>query len=514
MTNEIEPADDGMMWRILGGFAAAKFFLHLLTANVYGIFRDEFYYVACAKHLAWGYVDHPPLSIAILSAVRGLIGDSQLALRLVPALAGAATVLMIGLIARRLGGGWFAVALSCLAALVAPVYLAIGSFYSMNVFDQLLWACLLYIFAGIAQGGGGRQWLLFGVLAGIGLLNKVSVLFLGFGLVVALILTPERRHFRDKYLYLGGGLALLIFLPHLLWQMVNGWPTLEFTVNAATSKNAPVGLLGFFMAQVLLGNPFLLPLWVGGVGFALWRPALPVYRVFAIFFVSVFLLLALTYGKDYYLGPAYAAAIPLGALAVEKLARSRPRLRMAYAGVLVVSLALLAPLAMPVLPPATFIAYQDAIGVAPPQSERDRVGALPQHFADRFGWEELAQTMQQAVETLSPEERATAIIIGTNYGNAGALNYYREKYGLPAAFTAHNNGYLWGYGGGDGAVVLTFGMGMRDRSTLESVFTQVEEVARFSHPYNRPAESDVPIYVCRGPKVEFKTLWERLRVFI
>src|SRR5271157_3335220 len=198
--------------------ALIKLALHLVTHKGFGFLSDEFYCIACSKRLAWGYVDHPPLSILLLRLDRWLFGDSLLSIRLLPALAGGATVLLTGLLARRLGAGRFGQWLAQLCVLIAPVYLAFSHTFSMNAFEVLFWLAAFYILVLIFDGGSPKLWIAFGLVAGLGLQNKITMLSLGFGLVVGLVLTRQRRHFLSGWFWLGGALAGLIFLPYVLWQ--------------------------------------------------------------------------------------------------------------------------------------------------------------------------------------------------------------------------------------------------------------------------------------------------------
>ena len=487
--------------------------LHLVTANVYGIFRDEYYYIACAQRLAWGYVDHPPFSIAVLALVRAVLGDGQLALRIVPAVLGGLSVLLAGLITRQMGGKTFAQCVAALAILVAPVFRGVTSYYSMNVFDHFFWALAIYVLVRLINSGDGRWWLVFGLVCGLGLLNKISVLFLGFGLVVGLLLTPERRQFRDWRLYAGGVIALLIFLPHIVWQMQHGWPTLEFTQNAATNKNAPVGPLGFFLSQILMMNPFGAPIWIVGIAAGLFAPALKAYRMFAWIFVAVFLLLALTYGKDYYLAPAFFAIVPLAAMFIEQCTAQRARfLRYAIPAVQLLSFVALAPLALPILPIETFLRYQAFIGIRPPAMERGVNDEVPQHFSDRFGWEQMAQSVHAAMGSLTPAQAADAVIVAGNYGECFALEYYAAQYQLPPSFTPHNNGYLWGPPPGDGSsVIVVMDARMEEMQTL---FGEVREIGRHRATYSRGNETDLLIYWCSAPKKTWAEVWPTLKFYI
>ncbi len=236
---------------------AAKLLLHLATIPGYGYFRDEFYSIACSERLAFGYVDHPPLSILLLRVVRELLGDSIWALRLVPALAGAATVLLVGLLARALGGGRLAQSLAMLAAVAAPLYLSLHHFYSMNAFDPLVWAIVSYLVVRLVKEDRPRLWLPVGAALGLGLQNKISVLWLGFGLAAGLAATSRRRDLLTPWPWAAAGIAILLFLPHAIWQAANKWPTLEFIRNATQEKMVQVSVWSFLVRQLRVMNPEL-----------------------------------------------------------------------------------------------------------------------------------------------------------------------------------------------------------------------------------------------------------------
>ncbi|HEY0783520.1 MAG TPA: glycosyltransferase family 39 protein, partial [Thermoanaerobaculia bacterium] len=255
-------------------FSLAKLVLHLLTAHGYGYFRDELYYLACTEHLAAGYVDHPALSIVVLWLVRHTLGTSLLALRLVPTLAGAATVALVGAMARQMGGGRLAQALAMTGALVAGSFLSLDFFYSMNALDLLLWAWAAYLIVRLCETGGegARLWLLLGLALGLGLANKISVLWLGAGLATGLVVLPERRWLKTLGPWLASTLALLGGLPYLLWNAANGWPTREFIHNATTQKMVAVSFVAFVRGQIESMNPFTLPLWLAGLAFLFFQP--------------------------------------------------------------------------------------------------------------------------------------------------------------------------------------------------------------------------------------------------
>src|SRR5262245_36357579 len=370
--------------------AAAHLLLHLVSGRGYGIFRDELYYLACADHLDWGYVDHPPLSILLLWIQRALLGESVFAIRVLPALVGVALVFLAARLARELGGGRFAEGLAALAVAIVPQYLAITGFFSMNAFDLLFWAAAALVVARTVNPGDARLWLVLGGLLGLGLQNKISVLFFGFGLAAALVLTPLRSHLRSPHLWLGGLLAAVLFLPHVLWQVCYHWPTLEFIRNAKQYKIADLTPLQFFGAQINEIHPLNVPLWLGGLLWLLAARDGRKFRVLGIIYVVAFVTMVLQKSKPYYLGPAYPMLLAAGAVGFEGLSRARTALRPVVVSVLALSGLLTAPLGIPLLPVETFIAYQRFLGVAPVAAERTALGPLPQHFADRFGWEEMS----------------------------------------------------------------------------------------------------------------------------
>ena len=210
---------------LIAVFGVGALLVHLLTSGRYGYFRDELYYIACAQHLDFGYVDQPPLSTLLLRLSEALFGHSLFAIRVLPALASAATVALTGLIARQLGGRAWAIALACAATLSALFYLAVGNFFSMNAFEPLFWMGIVYLLVRIINGGAPTLWLWFGALLGLGIENKHSTLFFAAGVFVALLLTPERRHFAQKWIWLGALLAFAIALPNILWQARHHWPS-------------------------------------------------------------------------------------------------------------------------------------------------------------------------------------------------------------------------------------------------------------------------------------------------
>ena len=493
--------------------ALAVVALQLATGWRYGLFRDELYYLACANHLDWGYVDHPPLSIVVLAGVRALLGDSLLALRIVPALLLGFLVWLTARLAREMGGGRFAQSLAALAVAIAPQYLALAGFYSMNAFDLVFWALGALLVARLVRTNDLRLWRPLGVVIGLGLLTKISMLLFALGLAVAVLLTPLRRHLARRELWEGVALALVLASPYVLWQLRHDWATVEFTRNAARYKNVALSPLGLAAAEARDVHPLNAALGLLGCVWLLFGPTGRRFRALAIVFVTTFVVLAVQHSKPYYLGAAFPMLLAAGAIAMEipTEARSRHWIRPAVLVVMVAGGALTAPLAIPVLPVETLIAYQRALGIRPTASENNRLGLLDQHFADRFGWEELAAEVARIYSALPADERARARIVTRNYGEAGAIDYYGRRYGLPAAVSQHNNYYLWGPGSELPSVFIMVGWPTRD---LASVFAQVEVAGRVESPYAMPFETRWPIHVCRGLRLPLNEAWRRGKMFI
>ncbi len=496
----------GHDWLLLALLPLAKLAIHLATFPGYGYFRDEFYYLACSRHLDFGYVDHPPLSILLLWLVRSLLGESLLALRLLPALAGAATVLLVGLMARDLGGGRRAQALAMTAAIAAPYYLAIVHFYSMNAFDVLFWALAAWVLIRLCRGDGFRWWVLLGIVLGLGLQNKISVLWLGFGLAVGLVATDRRRWLLTPGPWVAAGLAALLFLPHVLWQIAWDWPTAEFIANATSNKMAGKGVAQFLWEQVRLMNPMTLPVWLAGLGLLLFGQRGKPFRMLGWIFLAVLALLALSgTSRAGYLAPAYTWLLAAGGVAIAGWLQSRWALGAALA-LLVVSGAVMAPLALPVLPVPAYIEYSQALGIQPRTEERKELAELPQFYADMHGWEQIADTVRQAYRTLEPPEREQAVVLAPNYGVAGALELLAPE--LPAVVSAHNSYWLWGPRGKSGEVMIVVGS---SREELEEHFAEVELAGRTDCGYCMPYENDNPVWIGRRPFRPLTEVWPRIK---
>ena len=491
--------------------ALLKFLAHLVVSGNYGFFRDELYYIDAGKHLAFGYVEFPPFIALLAASIHTVIGNSLVAYHLFPALAGAVLVLLTGLIARELGGGRFAQCLAALASLSVLTFLAIDSIFSMDSFDELWWVLMAYILIRLIKRDRPRLWLLFGLVAGIGLMTKITMLMFGFAIVAALLLTPQRKYLLNKWAWAGGAIAFAFLVPYVLWNAANGWPTLEFWSTYTGGHANPASALGFLYQQILTMNPLTLPLWLAGLYYYFFTQAGKPYRTLGWAYVILYVLFTVTRAKLYFLAPAYPMLFAAGSVMIVRI-MSKPRLgwlKPAYISLLLLVALLLSPTVMPILPPSLYGRATAIIGGNAGIKVEDRTtGALPQQLADRFGWDTMTATVVRVYHSLPQDEQAQACIFTENYGEAGAIDFYGSQYHLPQAISGHNTYYLWGPGNCTGAVVISIGNPL---SMLQPAFASVTQAATITCAYCMPAENDLPVYVCRHLKSSIQAIWPSVK---
>lgn len=498
----------------ISGFAVvvlivvARLLLHLLTANRYGIFRDELYYIACSEHMAWGYVDMPPMVPALTWLFRTVLGNSLSAIRLIPALTGCAAIALTGYQAWQLGGRRYAMGLAALAVAVSPVYVINGHLLGTNDCEALFWMGCASVVIRIIQTGNQRLWLWFGVLAGLGLMNKYSIAVFGLGIVLGLLLTPERKAFAHPWIYLGGAITLLLFLPNLLWNVHRDWPFVQLMHKIhASGRDVALNPVEFFLHQVLLVGPFAAPLWLAGLGWLFFGAAGRKYRVLGWAYVVTLTVFIVLHGKDYYVAPAYPMLLAAGAVLCEQWIAGTRRawLKPAFVMVLLLPALVFLPLMAPVISPEQFISFERAIHFTPPVSEHSHARSpLPQYYSDELGWEAMVAEVARVYHSLPPEVQAKTAIKARNYGEAGAIDYFGARYGLPKAVCFHQNYWYWGVHGytGESLIVVNEGSGKH----LQQLSEHAENVGHFEYP---GALENFDIWYAQGLKVSLRDIWEQ-----
>src|SRR4026207_2059209 len=499
---------------IVAGFALVALMVHLLTIHRYGYFRDELYYIACARHLDFGYVDLAPLSAFLLRIELILFGSSLFALRIVPALASALTIVFTGILTRELGGRAWAIVLACTSMLGSLFFLAVGNLYSPNVYEPLFWTGAIFLLCRIVNGAPSHTWLWFGVVVGFGIQNKHSMVFFGVAIVLAILLTPQRRQFAQKWIWLGGLIALVIALPNILWQIERDWPTWVLLHGIAKSnKNVVLSPWEFFFQQVTLMNPATFPLWLGGLIWLLTSREGRRYRVIVLTFVIVLAEFVVMHGKNYYLAPAYPMLFAAGGFAFERIFALRMRwLKPAIAFLVVVSAVIFAPVVLPILSPEKLLAYVRAIHFEVPRTETSHTAALPQLYTDQFGWEEMVRSVARVYASLPANEQQHAAIFCQNYGEAGAIDFFGPKYRLPPALSGHQNYFYWGPGHYTGAIMIVLDDDATDER--EQVRSVEDRGMVESSLWAMPWEQRLHIFVCRDLKIPLRELWPTVRVWL
>ena len=471
---------------LAGLFAVLKFSIHLASSLWgshlgYGFFRDELYFLVCGRHLAWGYVDQPPLVALQARIAQMLFGVSPTGIRILSFLAGGVTVGLTGLLAWQLGGRRSAQVLAMSAVLAAPVFLGTANYLSMNSFEPCLWMGALLALLRLAEGTAGpRAWLLFGLLAGLGIENKHSTVFFLVALVVGLLLSPQRRILWSKGCVAGVALLILVALPNFLWQWVHHFPTYELLNNIAHSdKNTRFPPLAFLREQVNMLLIVAAPIWIGGLAWLAFARNARAWRFVPLAYLPFLAMMMAMHAKDYYVAPIYPVLFAAGAVALGQLTRRSwpPIVYTVILGYLLCRAT--APIMLTILPPEKYDAYAARFGANKVKSEKF-TSPLPQYLSDRFGWPQMVEGFAARYNALPPDVRSHTAIFCGNYGEASAVNVLGPKYGLPTAISGHQNYFYWGWNGYTGESVLTLG---NKREDYTDNYAEVIDLGPFDAPW-------------------------------
>ncbi len=488
-------------------FALLKLILHLGTANGYGYFRDELYFMDCGRRLDFGYVDHPPMIGWIVWLSGALMGESLFALRLFPAVSGSIKIFLAGWMARELGGGWYAQALACLAFLIMPSFLAADSMLSIVSFEQLFWMIGSCVLLRLIRTGDPREWVWFGLAAGLGLLTKHSLVFFVIATVGGMLLTPQRKFLMSPWFWAGGLITCGLALPNLIWQINHDWPTLSLLRQLNQSTHSRITLIEFLLGQALYHHPVAFPLGLIGLYHLFFTGKGKPYRLFGWIFVFGIGLFLVMKSKIYYTSPLYPVVIAAGAVRTEEwIQKTGWQWPCAALVFLFVGTGLiLAPFVIPLLP---MDIYQRYVGIL--TRPFPNVLEARQLFVDRFGWENQAATVAKIYHSLPPEERAQCMIGTANYGEAGAVNFFGQRYGLPRAVCGQLSYHLWGPGNASMDTAIVYGTGLL-RERVNELWGEVEEAGLIQSENCAPWENNLPIFVCRKPKYTLQEIWPQLR---
>jgi 4-amino-4-deoxy-L-arabinose transferase-like glycosyltransferase len=504
---------------ILIYLAIADFVIHIIFADNYGYFRDELYYIVSGtQHLSLGYVDFPPFIAYIAALLNPISGNSLFSIHVVSALAEAVLVFVSGMIARELGGGRKAQVLTAVATLLTLTFLADGSEFSPDAFDQIWWSLLSYVTIRTIKRKEPKLWIVAGVVVGIGLLTKLTMFFFVGALLIAFLAVPSaRKYMKSKWLLVGGLFSFAFILPMIYWNYVHGWPMVQFYQEFRGDVGGG-GPISFFVSQLGEINFLNIPIFVIGLYFYLRSEEGSELRIFGLSYVLLYAFMTVLNMKPYYLSPIYPMLYAGGALVIEKSSVSRKGIsgwfgsRPYILGLLLIAV-LFAPLVMPILSPPTLIrVYGESTlqsvngGVASGEA-----GPLPQNLGDKLGWNSMVSTLAGAYNSLSPSEKSQACIFTSNYGEASAVNFLGKDLGLPEAISGHNSYYIWGPDSCTGQVLITVGV---SAATAEQVYRNVTQLTTITCQYCMDLENNLPVLLCQNPTfTSLASIWYMVRTY-
>jgi len=485
-------------WVIIGLLGLVKFSIHWFGNQNYGFHRDELLHLSVSEHLAWGFFEFPPF-IAWIGKLSYLLFDySLIGMRLFPTLAGMGLLILCCLIAKEMGGKSKAVFLSGICVLAFVPFFRNHTLFQPVAFDQLFWVLGFYLLIRFFNSEKSEYLLLVGLIAGLGLLNKYTMLIWGFGIAIGLLFYKRGELFKSKWLYLAGGISLLLFMPNLIWQYQYDFPFLLHLEVLNQKQLANISPFEFVLAPLEL--PFTLAVSLIGL-YALFRnEKLKRYRSVGVTILVIFVTMWILKAKAYYFFPAYPVMFAAGAVQFENWFQHRPNWNYAVAAVLLLPAIPFIPEATPILPIEQYIQYMDI-----QENEEGRFN-LTGDYADMFGWEEQVALVDSVYQSLLINHHPEDIVIwAENYGEAGAVKILGDKYGLPDPISRHGSFWLWGFGKKDAKVWISLG---NEKESVEHVFEEVILVKMITHIYAIGEENGIPLYLCKTPKIDIEEWWQ------
>jgi hypothetical protein len=496
-------------WGMITAFVIIKLLVHFLTNTNYEVHRDGLLYIELGKHLSWGYQSVPP-SIAVFANIsRLLFGDTVFGIGFFPAIVGALSLIIIGIMVREMGGNKMAQFIALLAFLTSPAFLRSNTLFQPVSFDEFYWLLLAFLIFRLINTERPVYWIWIGAAAGLAFLNKYSVVFYMTAFLVSIFFSPLRKWLKSPYPYISAGIALLIALPNLIWQYKHEWPVVSHMSELAETQLIHVRIDVFLLEQLMMNIPAVI-IWIPGLIFILLTREGKKYRILGLTYLLTVTQLIVLRGKPYYTLGLYPMLFAFGGFTLDRWFQGKLAFvsYMAIAINLIIALVSL-PVSLPVLKPEKFIRYTQITGTENSQRwEEGEYHELPQDYADMIGWEELAQIVSDAYYSLTPAERERCTIFANNYGEAGAINFYGKKMGLPPAISFNDSYLIWAPDSIPGDCMIKVG----ESDDVVEMYNDVKIAGRISTPYAR--EYGVPVYLFKNPKSDFSSYYKfRLRQF-
>jgi hypothetical protein len=490
-------------WGLIAVFVIVKLLLHFITNTIYEVHRDGLLYIELGKHLSWGYQSVPP-SIAVFASLSRLVfGDTAFGINFFPAIIGAISLIIIGIMVKEMGGNKMAQFIALLAYFISPAFLRSNSLFQPVSFDEFYWFLLAFLIFRLIKTEKPVYWIWIGVTTGVAFLNKYLVVFFLIGLVASIILTPLRKWLKSPYPYIGALIALLIALPNLIWQYTHNWPVVTHMHELTQTQLVNVRIDVFLIEQLMMNIAAIL-IWIPGLIFILFNREGSKYRILGLTYIFTILLLIIFRGKPYYTLGLYPMLFAFGGIALVRWLQGK----LAFIRIVVIVIGIIIgifslPISLPILNPEQFIRFTRIIGMENSQRwEEGEYHELPQDYADMIGWEELSKIVNEAYNSLTPAEKERCTIFANNYGEAGAINFYGKKLGLPPAISFSDSYLYWAPDSIPGDCLIKVG----ESDDVVEMYNDVRIVGRISTPHAR--EFGVPVYLFKDPKTDFNNYYK------
>ena len=498
-------------YAIIAYIFVIKILFHLLHPE-YGYHRDELFYIAISDQFSFQNLDMLPLTPLVLKVFTTVFGYSIKSLHFASGLIGALTLLITCLITKELGGKKYAILLTGIFMLFSG-FLIFGAIFTYDSLDILLSVFSIYLLVKLIKKDNPALWILLGITLGLGLFNKASILFLGLAIFICLWLVPQRRFYKGIWIWLAGLIALMFLIPWILWQIEHDWYFLSIAADYSGGVANRYSFPEYVWNQLLPNNIFSFPVWITGLGLLLFSNMWKSYRLFGFMYVFLFLLYFFIGAKFYFLMPMYSILLVIGSIKIEQFITNqnwksgvkkigRFVLPLTY---LLLSLPLL-PMIVPILPVEQLVKYTALVGIdAGIKTEDNQLDQLPQHIADKFGWEEMVVQTAHIYDSVFTELNDEVGIVTDNWGQASAIHLFGRKYNLPEPVSAHG----WYYFQSlikHNPVNNYISIG-QSGDRLRTLFEEVRLCGVFTHPYCMPRENNKPIFLCKNPKFDLMAYW-------
>ena len=484
---------------IILGLSLFKLIIHLYGNQNYGFHRDELLHLSVGEHLDWGYMEFPPFIAFIGKFSHFLFGYSLVGMRLFPTLAGIAILILTCLIVIEIGGKKKAVLLSGVLILIFTSFYRNHLLFQPVAFDQFFWTLSFYFLVRFLKTYANKYLIFIAISLAIGFMNKYTIAILLVSILISLAITEKETIIKNKWLYISGSIAFIIVLPNLIWQIQHHLPVLKHFQKLNESQLDTIGVFDFVLSQ--LKSPFTFIIAMMGLISIFFDVEIKKYKVIGITFILVFFTMWFLKSKSYYFYAIYPVIFAFGAYKMEKIFENRNVIFYSIVSFLLIISAYFIPEAIPVLPIEKYVVYKNI------QPEANGRYILTGDFADMFGWEEQVEIVDSIYKSLPEIDKKECIILAENYGEAGALTVLGEKYNLPKPVCSHGSFWSFGTGNTSGKVIITLGI---EKQVIEDMFEEYQLVKTIHHKYAIDEENNIPVYLCRSPRVNLKNIWPSL----